>query len=63
MPVNWDPYDFFRGGGSKYTGIVLQGQKLKTKKFWNQTGKPHTMKHGRDHLSVFGSKFNGPIGF
>jgi hypothetical protein len=46
-------------GGSKFTDIVLQGPKFKTKKqFWNQKGKPHTMTHGRDHLIVFGRKLN-----
>ena len=43
-------------GGSKFTGIVLQGPKFKTKQFWNQKGKPHTMTHGRNHLIVFGRK-------
>ena len=37
-------------------------QNLKKKNFWNHKGKPHTMTHGRDHLSVFCRKFNRPTG-
>ena len=32
----------------------------KQKQFWDQKGKPHTMTHSRDHLSVFGSKLTSP---
>ena len=49
-------------GRSKFTGIILQGRKEKNYMFLNKKGKHHTMTHGRDHLSVFGRKFNSLSG-
>ena len=49
-------------GRSKFTGIVLQGPKLKRKEktVLESKGKPHTMTHGRDNLIVFVGKLNRP---
>ena len=40
--------------------VACKVQNGKPKLFWNQKGKPHTMTHGKDRLSMFGRKFNLP---